>query len=52
MTWQATTWRPPQAEKVRVRFREGSESKYEYAPRQLRWTDTGQLFDITHWKHA
>lgn len=50
MTWQPTTWTPPKAERVRVRFREGSESKWDYQPKQLIWTDRGEPFDIIAWR--
>lgn len=49
--FQPTNWRPPLTDKeVRVRFRNGDESKWTYLPRQLRWTDTGSDFDVIAWK--
>lgn len=50
--WQPTNWRPPTADKVRVKFRNGDESKWEYAPKQLDWRDRGEPFDVTHWRPA
>lgn len=46
-----TNWKPPRTDKdIRVKFRNGETSKYAYQPRQLRWTDTGSDFDVTHWR--
>ncbi len=50
MTWQPTNWRPPRAEKGKVLFRNKDESKWDYPPKALIWTDRGEPFDITHWK--
>lgn len=52
MTWHPTTWTPPKAERVRVRFREGSESKWDYPPKALNWTDRGEPFDILEWRQV
>ena len=48
--WQPTNWRPPRAEKVKVRWREGTESKWDYPPKALNWTDRGEPFDIIAWR--
>lgn len=52
MTWQETQWHQPRADKVRVRFRNGDESKWEYSPKQLNWSDRGEPFDILEWKEV
>jgi len=50
MTWHPTNWRPPQADKVRVRFRNGQVSKHTYSAKQLNWQDRGEPFDIIAWR--
>lgn len=52
MTWQKNTGRPPHTDRVRVRFRRGDESKWEYSPKQLNWSDRGEPFDIIAWKEV
>ncbi|HMO74060.1 MAG TPA: hypothetical protein PKD48_01820 [Sphingopyxis sp.] len=47
MTWHPTNYRKPRtSRKLRVRFRNGDESKHSYAPDHLRWSDTGSDFDV------
>lgn len=48
MTWTPTKWRPPRTGEapLRVRFRNGEESKWTYAAKQLDWSDRGEPFDI------
>jgi hypothetical protein len=48
----ATSWRPPKADNVRVKFRNGQISKHTYRPDQLNWSNRNYDFDITHWKDA
>jgi hypothetical protein len=50
MTWRPTNFRTPRTgdRKLRVLFRNGEESKHSYSAKQLRWSDTGSDFDITH----
>lgn len=48
MNWIETHFRKPRTgeHKLRVRFRNGMESKHEYTAAQLRWSDTGHDFDV------
>jgi len=50
MNWTPTNFRTPRTgeRRLRVRFRNGDESKWTYRAKDLRWTDTGSDFDITH----
>jgi hypothetical protein len=50
MTWHPTNWRPPQADKVRLKFRNGETSKHLYSPKQINWSDRGWDFDVVKWR--
>lgn len=42
-----TNFRKPRTERLlRVRFRNGETSRWQYTAAQLRWTDSGSPFDI------
>lgn len=46
-----TNWKPPRTgdKHLRVRWREGTTSKWTYTAKQLNWSDRGDPLDITHW---
>ena len=48
MKWTDTNFRTPRTGErlLRVKFRNGQESRWEYVARQLRFSDTGHDFDI------
>lgn len=51
MTWHPTKWRKPRTtRKLRVRFRNGDDSKHSYSADQLNWSDRGEPFDIVEIK--
>jgi len=52
MTWTPTKWRPPRTGEapLRVKFRDGTTSKWTYTAKQLNWSDHGDPLDVTHWK--
>lgn len=35
---------------LRLKFRNGDLSKHTYRASQIRWTDTGTDFDVTHYR--
>jgi hypothetical protein len=44
-----TNFRTPRTDRLlRVTFRNGEVSRHEYVVSQLRWSDTGHDYDITH----
>jgi hypothetical protein len=52
VTWQENIGRAPRTgeKQLRVRWREGSTSKWTYTAKQLNWSDRGDPLDVTHWK--
>lgn len=48
MRWHETNGRKPRTgdKPLRVKFRCGLESRFTYVASQLRWTDTGDSFDV------
>lgn len=49
--WTPTTWRPPRTEKqLRLRFRDGSVSKFTYTAKQINWSDRGRDFDVIEYR--
>ena len=52
--WKQTSGRKPKTgdRLLRVMFRCGVESRFAYAAKQLRWTDTGDEWDIVGVRRA
>lgn len=52
--WRETHFRTPRTgeKPLRVKFRNGMESRFEYVARQLRFSDTGHEFDIVAVRRA
>jgi hypothetical protein len=54
MTWRETHFRAPKTgdKPLKVKFRNGMESRFEYVAKQLRWSDSGSDFDIVGVRRA
>lgn len=54
MSFQPTNWKPPRTgeKQLRVRWRDGSTSKWTYTAKQLNWTDRGDPLDVIAWREA
>ena len=52
MSWKPTTWRPPRTgdTPLRVRFRNGDQSKDALPAAKWNWADRQYDWDIVFWK--